>query len=151
MVDHLTRMKTAPSPRLLDDQAVFHAIQSAEANTSGEIRVAVIGHATHNLEETARKEFIRLGMERTPMRNAVLVCVSPATQEVAVVADEAAVFRLGPGFGKEVAGTIGKAMRKGKLTEGVVDGVQRIGRQLALHFPPSRAERNDLPDQVIHH
>lgn len=149
MVDSIRMKDAAASPDRLDDQAVFRAIQSAEATTSGEIRVLVSRQPSGDPEASARQEFARLSMERTPMRNAVLVYLAPASGQVAVVADETVVFRYGTAFGQEVAREIAGAMAGGKLTEGVVEGVRRIGQLLSLHFPPSRAERNDFPDQVI--
>lgn len=144
------RMKPADTPPDgLDDQAVLRAIQSAEAITSAEIRVLVARQPAPDPAGAARQAFDRLGMERTPMRNAVLVHLSPAAGQVAVVADETVVFRCGPDLGREMERSIHTAMRRGRLTAGVVDAIRRLGGRLAAHFPPSRAERNDFPDQVI--
>ncbi|MFM8356969.1 MAG: TPM domain-containing protein [Verrucomicrobiota bacterium] len=143
-------MKPADTPPDgLDDQAVLRAIQSAESTTSGEIRVAVAAKPASDPAGAARQAFDRLGMERTPMRNAVLLYLAPSAGQVAVVADETVVFRCGPDFGREAERSIATALRRGRLTAGVVDAIRRLGERLAAHFPPSRAERNDFPDQVI--
>ena len=115
-------------PRHLIDQIDRHrvetAIHDAELKTSGEIRVVLHEQAAPDALDAARAEFVRLGMEKTNHRNAVLFFVAPVSQTFAVVGDEGV---LPDALCKQIiANEITPRFRTGDFTGGVTAGVHGL-------------------------
>ena len=134
----------------LDRQLIETAIHQAERQTSGEIRVVIHRKPVADADAAARHEFVRLGMQKTRHRNAVLLFVAPASQTFAIIGDEGVHAKCGDPFWAEVAGAMQKNFRDGHPTAAIVDGIERAGASLAAHFPPEPGHNaNELPDKVI--
>lgn len=41
------------------------------------------------------------------------------------------------------------AFRSRQFERGVIDGIAAVWRELAKHFPPGGAHRNELPDKPV--
>ena len=140
-------------PRHLIDQIDRHrvetAIHDAELKTSGEIRVVLHEQAAPDALDAARAEFVRLGMEKTNHRNAVLFFVAPVSQTFAVVGDEGVHRKCGETFWQELARAMTEHFKRGDFTTGLVDGIERAGLLLAKEFPRRPDDRNELPDGVV--
>ena len=133
----------------LDRAAIESAIQKAEHQTSGEIRIVIHRAPAADAVAAARAEFVRLGMTKTRHRNAVLLFVAPASQSFALISDEGVHAKCGDAFWSEVAAAMQKDFRDGNHTGAILEGIQRAGALLAEHFPPEPGAANELPDQVI--
>ena len=125
------------------------AIQAAERQTSGEIVVSVSRWFYGSVQKAAEMTFTRLGIERTTERNGVLVFVVPARRQFVLLGDAGIHARVGQAFWDGAAEAISRRFREGDVTGALVEGIERIGTQLATHFPPS-GERNvnELPDEL---
>ncbi|MFH1067649.1 MAG: TPM domain-containing protein [bacterium] len=141
-------MKTKDFFKQLDDQRVVAAIQAAEKESSGEIRVFVHRSRVSDPVEFAKKQFVRLKMNRTQERNGVLIFVAPRSQNFAVIGDEAIHQKCGEVFWNEIAAAMTGHFRRGDFTSGVVYGIERAGEILARHFPRKRDDQNELADKV---
>jgi uncharacterized membrane protein len=137
------------TPIPFDHAAVMQAISLAEQLTSGEIRVVVYPRGVDDPVATAQQEFLRLGMNHTRERNAVLILVAPAAHAFAIFGDEGIHQRVGPGFWEEIATRMGTHFRHGRFTEGLVEAIRQTGELLARHFPRRGDDVNELPDDVI--
>ena len=135
----------------IDRDRVEAAIHAAELKTSGEICVMIHESAAPDAKAVAASEFIRLGMQRTRHRNAVLIFVAPVSQTFAVIGDEAVHQRCGDAFWAELAAVMTVHFKRGEFTSGLVQGVEHAGRLLAREFPRQPDDRNELPDGVITH
>lgn len=133
----------------LEDSRIVAAIVEAEAGTSGEIRVFVTRHSPDDPLAEARRQFEKLGMTRTPLRNAVLLYFAPRNQTFAIIGDEAIHLRCGQTFWERVRTQMTVHLKSGDFTAGVVAGIQAAGLELSRHFPRDPRDRNDLPDSVI--
>ena len=60
------------------------AIQKAEKNTSGEIRIHIENHFTGNILDRAAKVFAQLKMHKTALRNGVLIYVALQDHQLAI-------------------------------------------------------------------
>lgn len=114
---------------------VVAAISEAEQKTSGQIRVMV----SHKHVETpvieAQKEFMRLGMDKSPQRNGVLIFIAPRSHKFAVIGDKAVHEKCGDEFWQKLAESMTGYFRKSEFTEGIIHGVKKAGELLAEHFP----------------
>lgn len=132
----------------LDSNRIVAAIAEAEKRSSGEIRVHVTRHKPENLEERAKRRFELLGMTKTAHRNGVLIYIAPRLRRFQILGDTGIHEKCGDGFWKETAAEIESHFRKGDFTDGIVAGVAKVGDLLAVHFPRSAADVDELPDEV---
>jgi uncharacterized membrane protein len=133
----------------LAHERLHAAIHDAEQKTSGEIRVMVSHKAAPNPVATARNAFLRLGMQKTKLRNAVLIFVAPRSRTFAVFGDEAVHAKCGDAFWHELAAAMTGHFKRGEFTDGLLHGINRAAELLAAHFPHEPDDRNALPDDVI--
>jgi len=131
-----------------DSERIVAAIAAAELKSSGEIRVHVTRRVPEDLEERALRRFHLLGMTKTAERNGVLIYIAPRAKQFRILGDVAIHQKCGDDFWKEVAAVMEEAFRRGELTEGVVQGVERVGVVLARHFPRGADDRNELPNTI---
>jgi len=135
--------------QIIDSDKIRKAIEAAEKRTSGEICVSVAPLFWGSIEKAADKAFGRLGMTRTTERNAVLFFVVPARRRFVVLGDRGIHERVGQEFWNSVAAAVSEKFREGDFTAGLVHGIERVGEQLATHFPfESRTDKNELADDV---
>ncbi len=127
---------------------IVAAIQRAEDETSGEIRVHVEAHCPGDATARAREVFAILGMHRTAMRNATLIYVATADHKFAVVADEGMDAIVPAGFWEGIRDTMAADFRRGRFCEGVCLGIASIAEHLHAHFPAEPGARNQLSDGI---
>ena len=135
--------------RSIDHERIRKAIDQAERHTSGEVRVSIAPFFWGSVEAAARTAFERLGMRATRDRNAILFFVVPGRRRFTVLGDEGIHAKVGPEFWKTVVAAVEGPFRKGDFTEGLVQGIAAVGRELAAHFPfEGKADVNELPNEV---
>jgi uncharacterized membrane protein len=139
-------MKAKAFRSQLVDAEIVAAIARAESTTSGEIRVFISHERKGDVMALAREAFERLGMTRTSRHNAVLLCVVPELQQVAVVGDTGVDAVCGQAGWQVIVDAFLAEMRAGQPTAAVVSAVGRIGSVLAEHFPHQPGDVNELPD-----
>jgi uncharacterized membrane protein len=122
--------------RHVDSERIVRAIERAERQTSGQIRVSLAPHFWGDLRKAAERAFVRLGMTRTPLRNGVLLFVVPSRREFVILGDIAIHEKAGQDFWERVAAAMTQRIKDGDLTDGIVHGIETAGAELAAHFPP---------------
>jgi uncharacterized membrane protein len=142
-------MKTKDLFIALDHDRITAAIQKAEKHTSGEIRVYVSHRKVSDPRHAAAHQFVKLGMDKTKHRNAVLIFIAPESQNFAILGDTAVHAQCGEAFWESVAGAMRELFRQGKFTEGIVHGIDTAGKLLAQHFPADDTDQHQLPDSVV--
>ena len=88
-------------------------------------------------------------MEKTKDRNGVLLFLSPKAQQFAIIGDTGIHEKCGAAFWEEIAASMGTLLKEGKVTEALLEAIQRTGSLLALHFPRDPGDTNELPDQIV--
>jgi len=135
--------------QVVDRERIKNAIKAAEHRTSGEICVSVSRLFWGNIETAADKAFVRLGMTRTKDRNGVLLFVVPSRRKFVVLGDQGIHERVGQEFWESVAAIISGKFREGDFTGGLLNAIEKVGEELATHFPYDPAtDKNELPDDV---
>jgi uncharacterized membrane protein len=142
-------MKTKDLFTQLDHNRVTAAIQEAEKHTSGEIRVYVSHRKVSDPRHAGAHQFVKLGMDKTKHRNAVLIFIAPESQNFAILGDTAVHTRCGEAFWEDVAKAMRELFRQGKFTEGIVHGIDTAGKLLAQHFPVDDVDHHKLPDSIV--
>lgn len=138
--------------QLIDSARIKEAIQKAERQTSGEIRVSVSRLFWGNVEKAAEKAFVRLGMTRTRERNGVFFFVVPSRRKFVVLGDQGIHAKVGQEFWRQVADRVSERFRERDFTGGLVKGIEEVGEQLAAHYPYDRAsDVDELTNEVDFH
>jgi uncharacterized membrane protein len=132
----------------LQDEQIVAAIRTAEAVTSGEIRVFISRKKTRDPMAVAQDHFNRMGMTQTAEQNGVLIFVAPRSQQFAIIGDKGIHERCGAAFWNGVAEEMKAQFRKAEFTAGIVCAIQKAGLLLAEHFPRRGNDQNELPDAV---
>ena len=143
-------MKAKAFTKQLRHAKIVQAIQAAEKNTSGEIRVFISRKAIEEPISAAQAHFMEMGMDKTRERNAVLLFIAPRSQKFAIVGDTAVHARCGEAFWNKLTAEMSNYFKKSEFTEGILHGVHMAGQLLAAHFPCRRDDTDELPNEVEH-
>lgn len=129
---------------------ITESIRSAESYTSGEIRVYVARHCKGEPLEIAYKKFRELKMDRTQLRNGVLIYVSFADHKAAIFADEGINETVGDNeFWNETLNLMLTHFKNDEIILGISKGVEKVGELLKEFYPISDDDKNELDNEVI--
>ena len=143
-------MRTREFLSKLEHDRVVGTIREAESSTSGEIRVFVQrGSFNADPLTAAQRKFRQLGMHKTRERNAVLIFVAPRAHKFAVVGDKAIHEKCGDAFWQRIVEAMRTHFQREKFSHALVEAIEEIGKVLATHFPKTRGDASELPDDVI--
>src|SRR5688500_3752789 len=107
------------------------AIQKAEKNTSGEVRLFVEGKCKYvDPVDRAKEIFFSLKMDQTKDRNAVLFYMAIDDRQLALFADEGIYQRLGAKYWNDEVRKIIGAFTKHDFTGGICAVINDIGEAL---------------------
>ncbi len=143
-------MKTREFLSRLQHEEIVAAIHQAEQKTSGEIRVFISRKPVEDPVRVAQAHFLRMGMDRTRQRNAVLIFVAPRSHKFAIIGDTGVHTRCGEAFWRELAEEMAGHFRHSEFTAGILQAIRKAGQLLARHFPHLPDDQNELPDDVAH-
>ncbi|KOF04569.1 hypothetical protein AWW67_03815 [Roseivirga seohaensis] len=125
------------------------AIQEAELNTSGEVRVHLENHCkTENVLDRASQMFSKLQMHKTDARNGVLIYMAVKDHRFAIIGDAGINQKVGDDFWDTTKDKMLAHFKNGNLTTGLVEGILCAGEKLKEHFPYQKDDKNELSDDI---
>lgn len=133
-----------------EENRIINAIQSAEAQTSGELRVHVSHRKDTDALKTTQELFNELRMFNTRHRNGVLIHISITSKAFAIYGDKGINKVVPNNFWETTRNIIQEHFVKGNMVEGICAGVASIGEQLKEHFPWQNNDINELPDEITY-
>ena len=89
-----------------EDRRVVEAIQQAERNTSGQIKVHIENFCHINVERRSLMVFKHLKMNKTKQRNGVLIYLAVKDHKFAILGDEGINKVVGNDFWNDVKGSV---------------------------------------------
>lgn len=131
-----------------DEQEVIEAIQKAENNTSGEIRVHIEEHTDEDHFEHATHIFHELGMDQTALRNGVLIYIAVRDHQFVILGDKGINEAVPNNFWNTTKDVMQESFKKGDFKKGIVDGILRAGEELKTHFPYQEDDENELSNEI---
>ena len=137
--------------KLLDaasEAQIVQALGEAESRSNGEIRVQVKRGFSQDVFLDAKKAFQKLGMHRTKERSGVLIFIAWKSRSFAILGDEGIHQKVGDPFWNGTRDRMQEKFSEGKLTEGILAGVDAAGEVLKKYFPRRADDKNELPDTV---
>jgi len=131
-----------------EEQKIITAIAEAEKQTSGEIRVHIESRAGKNPIKLARKAFINLGMRDTELHNGVLFFLGLEDRKFVILGDDGINEKVPDGFWDTTRDVVLANFRKNLFVQGLIEGIQLAGEQLATYFSFQKDDVNELPNAI---
>ncbi|QHL88112.1 TPM domain-containing protein [Nibribacter ruber] len=133
-----------------DEAALVAAIEEAERNTSGEIRVHFENTCEINVLDRAAQVFAELHMHETKLRNGVLFYVALRSHKFAVLGDGGINAVVPANFWEDITQQVIQDFKQEKYAEGLAKGIRLAGEQLKSYFPYAGAHKdvNELSDSI---
>jgi uncharacterized membrane protein len=129
-------------------QQIVNAIEAAELNTSGEIRVHIENKCKIEVLDRAAYIFKYLEMHKTALRNGVLFYLSVSDKKFAVIGDAGINAKVPADFWNNVKDLVISNFKQEKFTEGLSEGILLAGLQLKEHFPYQSNDKNELNNEI---
>ncbi|MDG4950386.1 TPM domain-containing protein [Weeksellaceae bacterium KMM 9724] len=133
-----------------EENRIIDAIQAAEAQTSGELRVHVSHKKDADALKTTQELFNELRMFNTRHRNGVLIHISIASKAFAIYGDKGINKVVPNNFWETTRNIIQEHFVNGNMVEGICAGIESVGEQLKEHFPWQTDDINELPDEITY-
>jgi uncharacterized membrane protein len=131
-----------------EQQRIRVAIENAEKNTSGQIRVCIEKTCNEDVLDRAAKYFHQLDMHKTRLRNGVLIYVATVDRKFAIIGD-AGINKVVPNnFWDNTKEDMLNHFKYGNLVEGIVTGLKIAGENLQKFFPHQVDGNNEISDDV---
>jgi uncharacterized membrane protein len=127
------------------------AVQAAEKQTSGEIRVFVESHCEYiDPVRRAKELFLQLSMQQTAERNGVLLYIAMKDRQLAVYGDEGIHQKVGSAFWNRQVQDMLQHFNRQNYVAGISNIIHAIGEALRSHFPyNAETDTNELPDDMV--
>jgi len=129
-------------------KSVEDCIGQAELTTSGEIRIHIETKCKVDPRERALRTFSILGMDRTVLRNAVLIYIATEPRKFVVLGDKGINAVVPEGFWDDVCRLLRSKLSSDQRAEALTLAVRKIGEKLSEFFPYSPGDINELPDEI---
>lgn len=124
------------------------AIQEAEKNTSGEIRIHFENYCKQEVLDRASEVFAELKMHKTAQRNGVLIYIALEDKKLAIIGDAGINAKVPDNFWNEIKSEMITSFKAGQVTDGVCHAIIEAGKQLKTYFPRQKNDVNELPDDI---
>ncbi|MFC6996431.1 TPM domain-containing protein [Rufibacter roseus] len=133
-----------------DEAQIVAAIQEAEGNTSGEIRVHIEDTCEGEVLDRAAQVFAYLHMHQTKLRNGVLFYVAMKSHKFAVLGDAGINAVVPKDFWQEINKVVIAEFKQGNYADGLSKGIKMAGEQLKSYFPYAGDHKdiNELSDDI---
>ena len=132
------------------------AVKRSEHLHRGELRFAIENTLAPSwvwrgmsARQRATEVFSNLRVWDTEENSGVLIYLLLADREVHIVADRGIARRVPQAEWDAVAFAMQKAFRLGDFRRGSLEGIERITSLLAIHFPPSADNPNELSNKPV--
>ena len=131
-----------------DEKEIVSAIQEAEKNTSGEIRVHIEKECKEDVFIRAKKVFVYLKMQETELKNGVLFYVSTMDRRFYILGDQGINKVVTDDFWESTKEVVVAHFKKEQFKQGLVEGILKAGEQLKKFFPYATDDINELSDEI---
>lgn len=127
---------------------VVAAIETAELNTSGEVRVHLDDNCKGDVLDRAAYVFEKLEMHKTEQRNGVLFYLAVQDKKFAILGDAGINQKVPDNFWEEIKSEVIANFKKGDFAKGLSSGIVKAGEQLKAHFPYQEDDVNELENEI---
>jgi uncharacterized membrane protein len=130
------------------EQAIIKAIEIAEKNTSGEIRVHIENNTNLPPLDRALEVFHLLEMDKTELRNGVLFYVAVESKKFAILGDEGIHTKVTENFWDAEKALMLSYFKKEEFSKGLELAIIEVGNKLKEFFPYQSNDTNELSNEI---
>lgn len=114
------------------------------------VRVALLPRRARRAiaHSAAMEQFIRRGIARSKGRPGILIFVSLAERYARIVVDDDVAAHIPQSKWQGPVDALIAHTRDGRIADGFIAAIEACATELAQHFPPTDASRNELPDRI---
>lgn len=131
---------------------ISEAITENEKTTAGEIRVSikqdVPAFGKKSVRELAEQEFFALKMDNTRDKTGILIYLNLKLRQFYILADEGINNKVDQSTWNSIRNEIQEKFKLGQYTEGLIFGINEVGKELTEHFPIKPDDVNELSNKV---
>jgi uncharacterized membrane protein len=131
-----------------NERLIVKAIEEAEHQTSGEIRVHIEKRCREDVLDRAAWLFKKLKMHETTERNGVLIYLSVLDHKFAIIGDIGINKVVPEGFWDDIREMMTGHFSRGEFAEALVKGIGKTGEHLKKYFPWQMDDKNQLSDEI---
>ncbi|MCL6295752.1 TPM domain-containing protein [Jejuia spongiicola] len=131
-----------------EERDIVEAIRLAELNTSGEIKVHIEKTSNGDATNRALEVFHTLKMDNTKLQNAVLIYVAIEDKNFVIYGDTGINKVVPNNFWDSTKDIMQSHFKSGNFKQGLVEGIQKSGKQLKTYFPYSNLDTNELSNDI---
>ena len=131
-----------------EEEIIRKAVEAAEAKTSGEIRICAEKHCKEAPLDRAANYFAKLDMDKTALRNGVLIYIATEDHKFAIIGDSGINKVVPPDFWDTTKEAMRNHFKAGNLAEGIITGIHMAGEKLQKFFPLLDGDKNELSDDI---
>ena len=133
---------------------ISNKIKEMEKKTSGEIRVAVkekksFFNRKKQIRALAERAFYKLNMHNTRDKTGILLYLQLNERQFYILADKGINEKVGEAAWQKVRDEIQSQFHDGKFSEGLIWGIERVGKILSEYFPIKGDDTNELSNKII--
>ncbi len=133
---------------------ISNKIKEFELQTAGEISVSIkekrkFSQRNKSIKEIAEEEFFRLGIDKTRDKTGILIFLMLTDRQFHIMADKGIHEKVSDSTWDDIKNQIQDFFVKGKFAEGLIWGVEEVGKILAKHFPIKPDDTNEISNRVV--
>jgi uncharacterized membrane protein len=128
-------MKHAHFIQQIDEDKIAAAMATAQAKTTGAIRLLVSKLPSADPLASAERHFRAMQLDKRPGRDAILIFVAPVSHRFAIYGDAGVHEKFGDALWATLRDETAGHLKESRFTDGLVHAIQRAGELLATHFP----------------
>lgn len=128
--------------------SLVEAIQTAENQSRGEIKIHIDSTTEGNNAEIAFEVFKTLCKDRTADKTAVLFHVNFEQHYLTIIGDEGIHHKVHQSFWDKMHDEITTSFSKSKYFEGLKNAILETGVELKKYFPIVGENPNELSDEI---
>jgi len=131
-----------------DLEQISQAIKTFEGQTSGEIVISFNTTSHNQPYKTTRRIFEKAKLYETKERNATLIALFLSEHKFAVYGDVGIHEKVPADFWENTVAEMKAHFAAGRMQEGLLHGINELGKNLAKYFPVSEDDINELSDEI---
>jgi uncharacterized membrane protein len=131
-----------------EEERLVNAIQKAEVQTSGEIRVHFDSEKVDSALDRSKEIFKKLKMHETELRNGILFYVNLKQKAFAVWGDEGINKNVPENFWDGIKDTAITNFKQEKIIDGLETCILMCGDQLKTYFPLKDGDKDELKNDI---
>ncbi len=131
-----------------EEQEIVEAIQIAEKETSGEIRIHLEKTTSEDPFDRALEVFHLLKMDETELKNGVLIYLAVHDRKFVICGDKGINDLVEADFWDTTKNIMANHFKNGNFKQGLVDGITKAGVQLQKYFPFEDGDTNELSNEI---